>query len=519
MKRISLILSLAICLFSYIEITAQCDVLLNGSSANPAFVCSSDLPLPLSSSSPGGSFNPTPGVIESPTGVFVFSPISTGSFVVVYTTADGSSVCNLNIIVDDVDQQAEIITPASPFICENAAPIELEGNINDPDNTFFSVNISNIVTEFDPAQWGAGVHELGYFYIDPANGCTSSDILSINVLAIPDLSINGLQDSYCLNDPPSALSCVELSAGQCNIQGPGVVGLNTFDPSLAGVGTHEILSIYEDFSGCTDTLVLTTEVIDVTNIAFEQIDTVCAGEKITLFYSGDPLPADAVYFWTVENGNISLDGGNFIDVYWDVPGSYEVQLEVANIACPPSEAFISSVFIGGVETTTIDDVVITEGEEVELTTSSSESAGDELVFQWSPTSGLSCTDCDSPIATPTQTTTYTVFATNTSGCTASDTVLVSVLSNRSVFIPNIFTPNDDGNNDVLILNGQGIATVNALIYNRWGGIIYQSNDVTNLWDGTHNGTKVNSGVYLYTAEITFFDGEVEVFTGDVTVIR
>src|SRR5690606_20773637 len=91
-------------------------------------------------------------------------------------------------------------------------------------------------------------------------------------------------------------------------------------------------------------------------------------------------------------------------------------------------------------------------------------------YTWSPAHSLSCTDCSSPIAKPTATTTYVVVVSSDFGCRAADSVTIHVLCDQSqLFIPNTFSPNGDGNNDVFYPRGIGLQSIRSFrIYNRWG---------------------------------------------------
>ena len=88
-----------------------------------------------------------------------------------------------------------------------------------------------------------------------------------------------------------------------------------------------------------------------------------------------------------------------------------------------------------------------------------------------------------------------------------------------VYIPNIFSPNGDGQNDILYIRGQGIDAVHIMIYNRWGEKVFESSDIGKGWDGTFKGKKCPAGVYFYVGDITFKNGEKLVRKGDVSLVR
>lgn len=153
-------------------------------------------------------------------------------------------------------------------------------------------------------------------------------------------------------------------------------------------------------------------------------------------------------------------------------------------------------------------------------------SADVTGWLWSPGADLSCTTCASPIATPKMETAYSVKVNNAWGCTASDIVVLKLqCAVDKVFIPDAFTPNRDGKNDVFYITGSGVKIVRYLrIYDRWGGLMFQKTmfgigDVSSGWDGRVNGQPVASGSYVYLAELECSSGERFVRKGTVTVIQ
>jgi gliding motility-associated-like protein len=148
------------------------------------------------------------------------------------------------------------------------------------------------------------------------------------------------------------------------------------------------------------------------------------------------------------------------------------------------------------------------------------------VISWTPSSTLSCTDCLNPVANPVETTTYTALVTDINGCSASEQVTVTVEKVRDVFIPTIFTPNGDGNNDVFTLfAGPNVARIEEmLIFDRWGDLVYSGgpfppSDINFGWDGTYNLKDMNTAVFVYYIRVSYIDGSELDFKGDVTLTR
>ncbi|MFK7806180.1 MAG: gliding motility-associated C-terminal domain-containing protein, partial [Saprospiraceae bacterium] len=152
---------------------------------------------------------------------------------------------------------------------------------------------------------------------------------------------------------------------------------------------------------------------------------------------------------------------------------------------------------------------------------------------WSPFTDLSCaifnndSICQYVWASPLETTTYELIAIDTNGCEARAEVTVDIDRNRNVYIPNAFSPDGNGVNDILkIFTGVGVERINYFrIYDRWGEQVYAMNDFVSSdnplegWDGRMNGKDMNSGIYVYIAEVVFADGRVLLYRGDVALVR
>lgn len=173
--------------------------------------------------------------------------------------------------------------------------------------------------------------------------------------------------------------------------------------------------------------------------------------------------------------------------------------------------FVSEPFINAG-----DDVSVVAGSAYQLNATGS--AGS---YAWSPATYLSCTECPDPVATPLSTITYTVSVTDTTGCMADDEItLTAGCDAAEIFIPNAFTPDNNGHNDILFVRSTGLITVNYFrVFDRWGKIIFESSDINSGWDGTFNNQLMPAGVYLYTLKATCGNNDVIEKQGNVTLIK
>jgi gliding motility-associated-like protein len=140
-------------------------------------------------------------------------------------------------------------------------------------------------------------------------------------------------------------------------------------------------------------------------------------------------------------------------------------------------------------------------------------------YSWDPEIGLSCVYCQNPTATPPESMWYYVTVTNSQGCQSIDSTYIEVDPSSNIYIPNIFSPNEDGNNDVYYVRGKGIKQFNITIYNRWGQVVFQSKDIEQGWDGTFKGTPLNQGVFVYQVNVILYNGDQLNETGNITLVR
>ncbi|MBX2927644.1 MAG: gliding motility-associated C-terminal domain-containing protein [Saprospiraceae bacterium] len=146
--------------------------------------------------------------------------------------------------------------------------------------------------------------------------------------------------------------------------------------------------------------------------------------------------------------------------------------------------------------------------------------------QWQPDAGIDCAACPTVTVQPPATALYTVEMENGNGCIASEQVLIVVQERRRIFVPNAFSPNDDGINDLLrVFTGPEVRQIKRFqVFDRWGSEVFRRNDVapndgSRGWDGTHKGRPVSPGVYVYRVAVELINGAVVQLQGEVTVLR
>lgn len=349
-----------------------------------------------------------------------------------------------------------------------------------------------------------------------SSGCVTSKTIKLTVHSLPD--VNAGQDSViCLG------KTVTLHASGADTylwqNSPSLSCTTCVSPVASPVDT----SVYYFVTGtnattsCRQTDSVRVNVVKPFKINSLVSDTICVGEAIKLFATG----AD-YYRWSPPAG---LSDSNIPDpiaspaasTVYTVTG-HDFHNCFADTVSVPITVYPIPVF-DIIE----DNMTISVGTSVTIETKSS---GDVTNWQWFPTTGLSCSTCQEPSSTPSNTIVYKAFVTNAGGCRAEDRITINVFcSNGNFFIPNTFSPNNDGSNDIFFPRGRGIAGVKRLqVFNRWGNLVFQKsnfsvNDSNAGWDGTFNGKPLAPDVFVYQVEVICETGQIFSFKGDISLIR
>jgi gliding motility-associated-like protein len=245
-------------------------------------------------------------------------------------------------------------------------------------------------------------------------------------------------------------------------------------------------------------------------------DTLCAGEQTRLGATGADqyqwIPATGLNSTTTATPTASP---NTTTVYTVVGRDHDHCF--SDTGKVKVEVFpIPQIFAG-------NDTTVNTGTTVPLSATYSK---DVNALTWTPANGLSCTDCAKPTAAVKGTVTYRVTASNPGGCTASDDLTIAAVCNgNNWFIPNTFSPNGDGANDVFYVRGKGISLVHSLrIFNRWGQTVFEkrdfmANDAAAGWDGKINGKLADLDVYVYIVELYCDNSNIVPYKGNVALIR
>lgn len=219
------------------------------------------------------------------------------------------------------------------------------------------------------------------------------------------------------------------------------------------------------------------------------------------------------YVITINDAMVS--NGNLTDL---AAGIYEITVLDANNCVSPATEILTAISDISLATYQ-EEYTIELGDSIEM---GGLDLAPNLRFTWSDSTSLSCADCSNPTATPTVTTTYLLLVENEEGCSQSFSITVFVVEReRELIFPNIFSPNGDFVNDVLIFEVGTDRPLQLSIYDRWGSLVHQSQSLTGSisWDGRRNNTLMGNGVYVYNIQTIDEAGSSINMIGDVLLSR
>ncbi|NVO04059.1 MAG: gliding motility-associated C-terminal domain-containing protein, partial [Bacteroidetes bacterium] len=411
------------------------------------------------------------------TNPILVSPSSSTTYTVVGTTNGCSGTAISTVTVNPIPT----ITVNSPTICPSTSAI-LTANGG---STYSWSNGSTLnPTSVSP------VSTTSYTVTGTALGCTSTAISTVTVS--PNLNITVNNPTICAGSNATLTALGGTTYEWSN-------GSSTNPISVSPVSTTSY-TVTGTTSGCTGTTITTVTVtpLPVASITGDQL--ICAGASSTLTATGGTS-----YLWSNSASTQS------ITVYPTSSNNYSVT--VTNNGCSSTASYnvdIAPIPIANAGS----DTTIAGGSSIQLVGTGGGT------YLWTPSTGLSCTNCANPIANPEITTTYILQITDTNGCSNLDTVNIFIdIECGEVFIPNVFSPNTDGKNDVQCVHGKCIQTMVFSIYDRWGEKVFESEDLNNCWDGNYKGKPLNTAVFVYYLKATMKDGTEVIKKGNITLIR
>ncbi|MDX1349613.1 MAG: PKD domain-containing protein [Putridiphycobacter sp.] len=341
---------------------------------------------------------------------------------------------------------------------------------------------------------------------NPDGSCPVTKTYPINIYeVVADFIRNGNDIDTAICQRPFPFTNTSLQAdvfywdfgngNTSNLQNPPA---QNFEP-----GTYDVtLGIEYGAAGCTDSITKTIIIFKNPEAAIEG-DTICEGQPVFL----QTAFIDSAYSYAWSSNPVFTVNGNTTASVVDYPTSqtyYYLTVTDTNDCFAFTETFVdvyNPINLNDFDTTIIlgDSIFLPMPYQF-----------GNYTYTWQPDTGLSCVDCPNPYITPLNDIEYTLFIADNYGC-FSDLVLYKVLINPETHIklPTTFTPNGDGVNDIIYVEGWGIKElIEFKIFNRWGELVFETTDKEVGWDGYYKGMLQNNDVYLVQVKgLTWKDEE------------
>ncbi len=348
---------------------------------------------------------------------------------------------------------------------------------------------------------GAGSYTIT---VTDNNGCTKTANVSVTSAGSMTVNLTSSTNPVC-NGQSTGIAAMSAATGTApyTYSWSGGGGTNASATGLSA-GTYTIT--VTDANGCQN-----TQTVSIT-----QPSAITATAAATAANCGQTDGSASV---TASGGTGTLtyawsNGGTTSSITGLSAGNYTLTLTDGNGCTSTAQASVGQN--GGPTANAGSSVTITLGASTIL------NGNGGGTYTWTPSTGLSCTNCQNPIATPSVTTTYTLIVTDVNGCTDADTVTVIVdipCNSGELYIPNAFSPNADLHNDLFVISGGCIKVYDLKIYDRWGEKVFESDDITKSWDGTFHGKAFTSAVFVYHLNIVKMDDTIVEKKGNVTLIK
>ncbi len=401
----------------------------------------------------------------------------------------------------------------------------------------YTVTFSNFSTSWQSYLWNFGngdtssvIYNPTITYVTPGNyavtlfvnnsNCHAADTAVVNITVFPpfisdfDFTTTPCSDSVSFIDssytgPISWLWNFDDNGATSGLQNPSHI--------YPSGGLYDVQLIAQNALGCKDTTIIQLD-LATPIVSVNPNTSICTGLSTQLNATGG-----FSYSWSPSAGLSNSNVSNPI-ASPATTTTYTVSitsLTTEGDTCTTSLSTTVSVYTPAAFPLSVsaDNDTIFQGSSTILHAFTDTT----LTILWTPSTGLSSTSSFNPTATPTENTTYTVTIVDSSGCPKSVTITIYVLSMKctlnDAFVPNTFTPNGDGQNDILFVRSISIAELYFAVYDRWGELVFETNDLKKGWDGIYKGKPANQDVFAWYLTAKCYSGEEMKKKGNVSLIR
>lgn len=446
-------------------------------------------------------------------------PTTTGAV----SNTNNSNNCNNAVFKFNLDLPTCLADFSAPNSCENI-PVSftnLSSSQNTPDyEWYFGDGASSFLETPSHTYTQPGLYDVTLIVKDPTS-CNGSDTITKSILVIgsngtytlPTQTICSAQ-SIQIGIPPSTDPTISYQWTPTNTLSSSTIANPFASPSQTTTYTLLVSN-----GVCIDSFKQTI-IIFTDALALQGTDVLCPGDTLQLQVTNSQPNQQLTFSWQPANQIIS-GASTATPLVSPSQNTTYIVTATNSIGC----VFVDSIRIDVLSSIPNVNAVanpdtITFGDSTQLNLTQLQNV---VSINWQSHPTLSETTIANPLAKPTQTTTYFVEVADSQGCRKRDSVIVVVLKtpclSSNIYVPNGFTPNGDGKNDVLYLRGNNISNVYFAVYDRWGQKVFETRDLAKGWDGVFKGKQLDPAVFAYYGEGECVGGEQFFVKGNVTLIR
>ena len=459
-----------------------------------------------------------------------------------YTWEDQNSGCQyvLSEVLNFTDPPNAPIVDCGPLSLTEVS-FEWSGNTGEFEYVYqinqgvFTGTVTTSDTELVIQNLAEGDEVTLYLWVPGQGSCSNSDTVVVTCFTkecpLVTIRLEG-PVRYCADDDPVQLELYTLGLTVIDTiiwTGTGIIDPSgIFDPSLALEGANElIVSVSSD--GCVYDVPVTILILALPIASFQLSGISCVDSILQVEFTGYTFLGNATFYWELDGAQVTQDNRPFdMSIQWDTPGNYLLSLYIERLGCI-SDTFLMPVQIDA----PLEVPVITCLEENYYS----------LIVEWEPVPGatsynvlsssgngtLSGTTYTIPNLTDDTPVTVEVTAVGPSACgPTSATIECRTLDYIApqIYIPNVFSPNGDGINDIFYIqtNDRISEVVSFRIFDRWGNVVFEDyhflpNEPQHGWDGRFKEKIMNPAVFTYLAELKDIEDKPIVKPGEVTLLR
>lgn len=393
--------------------------------------------------------------------------------------------------------------------------------------TWESINghISSSANSLNPMVNSAGIYTLTI--TNPENNCSHTASVEVVEDMAEPIANAGTDFMLTCTRPETRLNATNSSMGTVfsyqweTDNGILLQGSESPQPMI-GAGGLYTLTVTNTDNGCTAIDQVRVDDNSPNNIQYQIAHLNCFNSVGSLNVT-NVMGGTAPFVYSVDGGQSFQATNKFRNLD---PGTYNFVLQDAN-KCTFEDTFEVNPLVD-LEVSLESFAKTKWGESIPLNTTINIPMDEIESIQWLPLDdNLTCTDCLNPTLKATETTTYSVSIVDKNGCEASASIDVFVDKEVPIYIPNAFSPNNDGYNDYFTIFAENHKIKNIIsfhVFNRWGELVFKNQNFAPNhdemgWDGTFHGKVISSGVFAYWTEIELQDGQIVVMKGNVAVVE